>query len=199
MGNRVPALVYLGSPVLLLLGFHFSTLAMVGRNKELEAEVMQWISDVLGEPLPKGALEDVLKDGVILCHLMNKIQPNSVKKIQTSGGSFKLMENIQRFQEAAKKYGVPHEEIFQTADLFERRNIPQVVLSIFSLGRMTQKHPEYTGPSLGPKMSEGEKKEWDEDQQRALRDGQIGLQMGQNKGATQAGQGGNSFGGSRHM
>ena len=35
-----------------------------------------------------------------------------------------------------KKYGVPHEEIFQTADLFERRNIPQVVISIFSLGRM---------------------------------------------------------------
>jgi hypothetical protein len=37
------------------------------------------------------------------------------------------MENIQRFQAAAKNYGVPQEEIFQTADLFERRNIPQVL------------------------------------------------------------------------
>lgn len=36
------------------------------------------------------------------------------------------MENIQRFQAAVKKYGVPEEEIFQTADLFERRNINQV-------------------------------------------------------------------------
>merc|ERR1712002_796862 len=170
---------------------------MPGRNKELEAEVQAWMEEVMGQKLPPGNLEDVLKDGVVLCNLMNKIQPNSVKKIQTSGGSFKLMENIQRFQEAVKKYGVPHEEIFQTADLFERRNIPQVVLSIFSLGRLTQKHPEYTGPSLGPKMSEADKKEWDEDQQRMLRDGQIGLQMGQNKGATQAGQG--AMNQSRHM
>lgn len=36
------------------------------------------------------------------------------------------MENIQRFQAAVKNYGVPQEEIFQTADLFERRNIAQV-------------------------------------------------------------------------
>lgn len=170
---------------------------MPSRNKELEAEVMAWVEAVLGEKLPPGHFEDVFRDGVILCNLINKIQPNSVKKIQTSGGSFKLMENIQRFQEAVKKYGVPHEEIFQTADLYERRNIPQVVLCIYSLGRFTQKHPEYSGPTLGPKMSDENKREWDEDQQRQLRDGQIGLQMGQNKGASQAGQG--AMNQTRHM
>lgn len=41
-----------------------------------------------------------------------------------------------RFQEAIKKYGVPQEEIFQTADLFERRNIPQVTLCLYALGRI---------------------------------------------------------------
>ena len=35
-----------------------------------------------------------------------------------------------------KKYGVPEEEIFQTADLFERRNIPQVTLCIYALARL---------------------------------------------------------------
>ncbi|XP_071529442.1 muscle-specific protein 20 isoform X1 [Panulirus ornatus] len=170
---------------------------MVGRNKELEQEVMAWVEAVLGEKLPPGNFEDVFRDGVILCNLINKIAPGSVKKIQTSGGSFKLMENIQRFQEAIKKYGVPHEEIFQTADLYERRNIPQVVLCLFSLGRITQKHPEYEGPALGPKMADESKRDWDEDQQRLLRDGQIGLQMGQNKGATQSGMG--SLNQTRHM
>lgn len=96
------------------------------RNKDVEAEVLQWIFGCLGEPVPKGDFEDILRDGVVLCNLMNKLTPGSVKKIQTKGTNFQLMENIQRFQAAAKKYGLPEEEIFQTADLFERRNIAQV-------------------------------------------------------------------------
>lgn len=81
---------------------------------------------MLGEPVPKGEFEDILKDGVVLCNLMNKLAPGSVKKIATKGTNFQLMENIQRFQAGMKAYGVPQEEIFQTADLFERRNIAQV-------------------------------------------------------------------------
>lgn len=46
-----------------------------------------------------------------------------------------LLFLIFRFQAALKAYGVPQEEIFQTADLFERRNIPQVVLSLYALAR----------------------------------------------------------------
>lgn len=46
---------------------------------------------------------------------------------------------IYRFQAAIKKYGVPEEEIFQTADLFERRNIPQVTLCLYSLARIVSK------------------------------------------------------------
>ena len=61
----------------------------------------------------------------------------------------------------------------------------------------TQKHPEYNGPTLGPKMADEHKRDWDEDQQRQLRDGQIGLQMGQNKGATQSGMG--ALNNTRHM
>ena len=45
-----------------------------------------------------------------------------------------LMENVQSFLNAAKKYGVADEEVFQTPDLFEARNLPQVALCIFSLG-----------------------------------------------------------------
>nr|CAH0107908.1 unnamed protein product [Daphnia galeata] len=169
---------------------------MVGRSKEQEQEIIEWIEAVLGEKLPSQPYEDVLRDGIILCKLINKIAPGSVNKIQTSGGSFKLMENIQRFQAALKKYGVPEEEIFQTADLYERRNIPQVTLCLYALSRLTQKHPEYTGPRMGPKMADKNEREFTEEQLRA-HEGHIGLQAGFNKGASQAGVGG--FGNTRHM
>ena len=169
---------------------------MAPRNKDLENEVLDWIFNVIGEPRPSGDFEDILKNGVVLCKLINKIAPGSVKKIQERGTNFQLMENIQRFQDAIKKYGVPQEEIFQTADLFEKRNIAQVVLSLYALGRITQKHPEYTGPSLGPKMADKNERSFTEEQLRA-HEGQLNLQMGYNKGASQSGHGG--FGNTRHM
>lgn len=98
--------------------------------------MLEWIFAVLGEKVPAGQYEDILKDGIVLCKLANKLTPGSVKKIQERGTNFQLMENIQRFQAAIKKYGLPEEEIFQTADLFERRNIPQVTLSLYALARL---------------------------------------------------------------
>ena len=60
----------------------------------------------------------------------------------------------------------------------------------------TQKHAEYTGPRLGPKMADENKREFTEEQLRA-HEGHIGLQAGYNKGANQAGIG--AFGNTRHM
>merc|ERR1719513_91679 len=126
---------------------------MAPRNPEQEKEILEWIEAVMEEPLPEGDFSEVLQNGVILCKLMNKLSPGSVKKFKEKGPAFMLMENVQAFQAAIKKYGVPDEEIFQTADLFEARNIAQVTLCLYALARQTQNHPEYEGPRLGPKMS----------------------------------------------
>jgi len=66
---------------------------------------------------------------------MNKLKPGSIPKIATQGGQFKMMENINKFQDAIKRYGVPDIDVFQTVDLYERRNIPQVTQCIMALGR----------------------------------------------------------------
>lgn len=67
---------------------------------------------------------------------MNKINPGSpIKRINTKGGNFALMENHAAIQKSMKKYGVPEEEVFQTVDLFEARNIKGVVKSLLALGR----------------------------------------------------------------
>jgi hypothetical protein len=49
--------------------------------------------------------------------------------------NFKLMENIARFAQAARAYGLSDSETFQTVDLYEKMNLHQVILCLFALGR----------------------------------------------------------------
>uniref|UniRef100_A0A4D5R9D5 Calponin n=1 Tax=Scolopendra viridis TaxID=118503 RepID=A0A4D5R9D5_SCOVI len=165
------------------------------RDPQAEQEALEWIEAVVGERLPNVPYEEVLRDGQVLCKLMNKLMPGCIQKVNTSGGQFKLMENINKFQEMCKVYGVPEIDVFQTVDLWERRNIPQVTQCIFALGRTAQIHPEYHGPVLGPKLSDENKRAFSEEQLRAG-EGIINLQYGTNKGANQSGL---NFGNTRHM
>ena len=41
-----------------------------------------------------------------------------------------------------------------------------MVLCLYSLGRVTQKHPEYTGPAIGPKMAEKNERNFTDEQIR---------------------------------
>lgn len=45
------------------------------------------------------------------------------------------MENINNFQKAIKEYGVPDQDVFQTVDLWEKKDISQVTNTLFALGR----------------------------------------------------------------
>jgi len=70
---------------------------LVGRQEgpRTREEAQEWIEAVLGEKFPPGeAYEDVIRDGQVLCKLMNKISPGSIPKINSTGGQFKMMENI---------------------------------------------------------------------------------------------------------
>jgi hypothetical protein len=126
-------------------------------DAEQKTEILDWMQALLGEKIPRDQpFEKVLKDGVIICKVLNKLQPGSVKRINTKGGGFTLMENHAAFQKAMKAYGVPEEEVFQTVDLFEARNVKAVVKGLYALGR-TAKNKGFDGPTLGPKMADPSK------------------------------------------
>ncbi|CAF0852320.1 unnamed protein product [Didymodactylos carnosus] len=98
-------------------------------------------------------------------------------------------------EKAALAYGVLSSDLFQTVDLFEKRNIPQVTLAVHALGRAAQKKG-FKGPVLGVKESEANQRDFSEEQLRAGQ-GMIGLlNDGMNKGANQSGQ---NMGLSRHI
>ncbi|XP_041475166.1 muscle-specific protein 20-like [Lytechinus variegatus] len=169
-------------------------------DPQLASEAFEWIAAVLntgpsesqqlassvGTVSSQKDVQDPLKDGVVLCHLINVIRPGSVKKINSSKMAFKQMENIGNFLTGCENLGMNKVDLFQTVDLYEAGNIPQVVNGIFALGRKAQK-VGYNGPTLGPEEATQNKREFTEEQLRAG-EGVIGLQAGSNKGASQAGQ-----------
>ncbi|CAG2054011.1 unnamed protein product [Timema podura] len=186
-------------------------------SEELAQESLEWIKEITGEDINvDGSMDnfyELLKDGTLLCRLVNLIQPNSVKKINESKMAFKCMENINQFLDVAKNLGVPPQETFQTVDLWERQNLNSVVICLQSLGRKVRKalhqsnihlDPQqvlsksahnFGKPSIGPKEAEKNVRNFSEEQMRAGQ-GVISLQYGSNKGATQSGI---NFGNTRHM
>ncbi|THD27702.1 Transgelin [Fasciola hepatica] len=173
-----------------------------------EAEAIGWLNKLTGENVPLGR-ENVcaaLKNGQILIKLANAVYagtsplpPAAAKKkhpfkANTMTAPFKQMENIQMFLNAAEAYGVPHASLFQTVDLYEARNMAQVLNTILQLGTECQRN-NFNGPTCGPKPTYENKRDFTEEQLR-LSEGIIGLQMGTNKLASQAGM---SHGGPRHI
>ena len=124
-----------------------------------------------------------LKDGTILCKLLNALEPGSVRSVNASKMAFKQMENIGNFLSAAETFGVSKNDLFQTVDLYENNNMSAVIASIHALGR---KAGTKGLSGIGPKESQQNKREFTEEQLRAG-DGVIGLQMGTNKLANQSG------------
>lgn len=132
------------------VGIHSHVQAKVAmkRNDTVEKAVLQWIFDSIGEPLPSGTFEEVLHDGVALCKLINALKPGSVSKVAVGAEKFHLMENINKFLKAAQEYGVPHDKLFRTIDLFEKKNIPEVTGALIELARHVQKDANWKGPQL---------------------------------------------------
>lgn len=65
------------------------------REPDQELEAQRWIETVTGERFPQGVIyEDALRDGIILCKLMNRLQPGIITRINVSGGDYKMMDNL---------------------------------------------------------------------------------------------------------
>lgn len=64
------------------------------RESDQELQARQWIETVTGERFPPVSYEEALRDGIILCKLMNRLAPGIITKINTSGGDYKMMDNI---------------------------------------------------------------------------------------------------------
>jgi len=100
-----------------------------------EEQAKSWIESVTGSSL-SGSLESSLKDGVVLCNLINKIRPDTILTINKYNAAFRQMQNIDNFLKVAEKLGVPEQDRFKTEDLFYGNNIPKVIVTLVSLSQI---------------------------------------------------------------
>jgi len=167
----------------------------------LSTEVLEWIAAVLetgndqaqkaGEELVTTVTEmkgvsTALKSGYVLALLANTVKAGTFKTIKKASMAFKQMEMISQFLQLCEDMGCKKQDIFQTVDLYESQNIPQVINGLLAFGRKAWKLG-YVDIQLGPEEAVENKRDFDEDTLNAGK-GIIGLQMGSNKGASQAGQ-----------
>jgi Ras GTPase-activating-like protein IQGAP2/3 len=107
-----------------------------------QAEAKEWIETILGKQLPDADLWKSLGNGVILCELANAIWPKEhpVNRIHPAGSfSFKLIENIDMFLNAISTHGMPKTDLFTPTDLFEKKNMPFVLNTLYKLSHQIEK------------------------------------------------------------
>ncbi|KAJ1930603.1 calponin [Tieghemiomyces parasiticus] len=158
-------------------------------QRELEARC--WLETVIQEPI-EGDFMDQLKDGVILCKALNATKLGTAK-FSTSTIAFKQMENISNFLKQAEVMGCRRHELFQTVDLYEKKNPGQVVDAIYALSRQANQLG-YGGPLIGPKLAEQRRRQFSEAQLRAGEGIVNPVQISYSGGANMSGS---SFGGRR--
>jgi len=104
-------------------------------DPERATEAQQWIEQVTGMQFDSDFHES-LQSGVLLCELINKLEPGTIAKINKGKMPFMQMENIATYIEASKKLGVPDQYNFMTVDLYEKKNLGQVVQNLITLKRI---------------------------------------------------------------
>ncbi|NXN63333.1 CNN1 protein, partial [Himantopus himantopus] len=101
-------------------------------DPQRERELRAWIEGTTGRRIGDSFM-DGLKDGVILCELINKLQPGSVQKVNEPVQNWHKLENIGNFLRAITRYGVKPHDIFEANDLFENTNHTQVQSTLIAL------------------------------------------------------------------
>eukprot|EP00008_Paramoeba_atlantica_P006655 CAMPEP_0201480542 /NCGR_PEP_ID=MMETSP0151_2-20130828/5013_1 /ASSEMBLY_ACC=CAM_ASM_000257 /TAXON_ID=200890 /ORGANISM="Paramoeba atlantica, Strain 621/1 / CCAP 1560/9" /LENGTH=676 /DNA_ID=CAMNT_0047862435 /DNA_START=56 /DNA_END=2086 /DNA_ORIENTATION=+ len=105
-------------------------------NTDLEKIVKKWIEDVLGGQI-FGAkpFAETLKSGVVLCNLVNKVKPGVIPRVHESSIAFKQIENIGNYIKACTILGMSRGDIFDVPDLFNEKNMTQVLEQIHRFAR----------------------------------------------------------------
>ncbi|KAK6887927.1 Transgelin [Candida tropicalis] len=140
------------------------------RYNNIQSEVKSYLYDILSQKYPdlfnhkfstnsqsyeSIDLCELLKDGEILCKLgqLIPISNNPTLKFKNSKMAFMQMENISFYLKLCELIKLPHDEIFQTVDLFENKDPYQICITLMSFSRIAHDlDNEVFFKVIGPKI-----------------------------------------------
>lgn len=102
------------------------------------SEIKLWIESVLETSIPEEislCCGDALRNGVILATITQKINPELAPSIFPAGSNlqYKHTQNINCFLSLVKHVGVPESFCFELQDLYNKKNLPQVIETLYIL------------------------------------------------------------------
>ncbi|XP_039247802.2 transgelin-2-like [Styela clava] len=163
---------------------------------EDEQKIAKWIHKRTGREFTgrgQDEFRDFLMDGHVLCALYNSfkygkdLKPNDGSKVKLQAmRNMKESENIEMFLKAAEGMGMKRLDMFQTVNIRDNQNMSQVLSTLLALANVAKARGVDGDLSIATKIAQENPREFDEQTQREGRN-IIGLQMGTNQGASQAG------------
>ena len=124
-------------------------------DSSAEADARDWLARVTGDPvsLPHDPrpLQLILRDGCLLCRALNAAFPRRLRVPHASASSmpFRHMENIAAFNAALLTLpGFRSFDTFATVDLYEGKNMAQVVRCILACKRLHERMAAEVGAGV---------------------------------------------------
>jgi len=102
----------------------------------------------LGENIT-GNIYDELKDGIMLCKLMNKFRPGLIPVINTKLTPLSERDNIKLYLETCTRIGMAKSDLFLVGDLHDKKYLPSVMQNLLALEKrfaditMAQKYVQH--------------------------------------------------------
>lgn len=122
------------------------------------ARALLWVLDVVGAPAPpdlesrpEDCFGETLKDGVLLCNLINKMSPGTIKSFKAKATMpFHQMANITSFLRGCQTLGVKKRDCFDTVDLQQLKDLSKVYETLLMLSNSVEKTKQthFAGPYL---------------------------------------------------
>ncbi|KAM8750103.1 LIM domain only protein 7 isoform 8-T8 [Acanthopagrus schlegelii] len=134
---------------------------------EAYSEAQRWIEAVTKKKFGSNDFRSALENGVLLCDLINKIKPGTIRRVNRLPTPIAGLDNLNVFLKACGKLGLKEAQLFHPGDLQDLstrvtvkhqetdRRLKNVLITVYWLGRRAQCDRYYDGPYLNFKAFEG--------------------------------------------